>query len=400
MRFVAGALLILLQVAAALPWLAALDPKMVRGWFGRHLLPFLGVLAALAAAGVAALFVVRDRDTLEMGGRIYGALLYAQLTADVLVGVFAVLLLAWPKGGAVALAAFREGVRQPMFWLIAGLALLLLGLSPFIPYFTFGEDYKMVQELGYDTIMLATILFGVLAASISISEEIEGRTAITLMSKPLSRRQFLLGKYVGIFLAAVVMTALLGWFFIWVLLYKHWYERMDPVPTPAALAAVVEAFAGSAEAQNFVRGAAWWFRDVFDVLPGLILGSCKVMVLLAVAVCLATRLPMVANLVTCLVIYLLGHLTPVLIAIGQQSLRLDPGGGSAVGNMLYFMAQVFEAILPGFDLFGVGSMLASDPPPPALAFNVYVLEAVGYGVLYTVIVLLAGLFLFEDRDLA
>ena len=68
----------------------------------------------------------------------------------------------------------------------------------------------MVKELGYDMTMLAAVLFGVLAASMSISEEIEGRTAITLMSKPVSRRQFLLGKFVGILLAALVMTVLLG----------------------------------------------------------------------------------------------------------------------------------------------------------------------------------------------
>ena len=41
--------------------------------------------------------------------------------------------------------------------------------------------------------MLASAAFGVLVAAVSISEEIEGRTAVTLMSKPVSRRQFLLG---------------------------------------------------------------------------------------------------------------------------------------------------------------------------------------------------------------
>ena len=52
-----------------------------------------------------------------------------------------------------------------------------------------------------------------LAASMLISEEIEGRTAITLMSKPVSRRQFLLGKFVGLLLAALAMTGILSWFF-------------------------------------------------------------------------------------------------------------------------------------------------------------------------------------------
>src|SRR4029077_12934741 len=120
-----------------------------------------------------------------------------------------VMLLVWPKGGAVALSAFREGVRQPMFWLLTIAASLLMAISPFFPYFTFGDDLKMVKELGYAITMLFAGLFGVLAASMSVSEEIEGRTAVTLMSKPVSRRQFLLGKFGGIMLACMFMNVIL-----------------------------------------------------------------------------------------------------------------------------------------------------------------------------------------------
>src|SRR5262249_40511638 len=150
----------------------------------------------------------------------------AQLLIDLFIGLFGLLLRAWPKGAAVALAAFREGVRQPLFWVLAILTPFLLFFSLYVPYFTFGEDYKMYQELGYDAIMLVTLLFGALVASTSISEEIEGRTAVTLMSKPVSRREFLLGKFVGLLLAGLALTAFLGWFFDWFLLVKRWYENV------------------------------------------------------------------------------------------------------------------------------------------------------------------------------
>ena len=143
-------------------------------------------------------------------GRVYGSVLHAQLTADLFVLAFFLLLRIWPKGEAVALSAFREGIRQPMFWLLVGFGSFFMIIVPFVPYFTFGEDYLMVKELGQDIIMLIALVFGAILASTSISEEIEGRTAVTLMSKPVSRRQFLLGKYVGILLAALVITALLG----------------------------------------------------------------------------------------------------------------------------------------------------------------------------------------------
>src|SRR5439155_17893252 len=114
-------------------------------------------------------------------------------------------------------------------WLIIGFAGGLMMFSPFLPYFTFGEDFKMVHELGYDITMLAGVLFTVLAASMSISEEIEGRTAVTVMSKPVSRRQFLVGKFVGILLATLAMTILLGSVFAGIMRFKFWFEG-EPLP--------------------------------------------------------------------------------------------------------------------------------------------------------------------------
>jgi hypothetical protein len=358
----------------------------------------IGGILVVGALSALAISFLQDKETLESLGRIYASVLHLQLIADFFVFAFAVLLAVWPKGGAVALAAFREGIRQPMFWLLLGLAFLFLIASPFIPYFTFGEDLVMLKEMGYDAVMLAAIAFGVLAAGMSISEEIEGRTAVTLMSKPVSRRQFLLGKFLGIFLATLVMMGLLGWFFNWIVIYKHWYDKMDPVPTPATVTSVVGALVPPGEAADYLRGAGLWIADAVENLPGLILGSCQVMVLLAVAVALATRLPFVVNLVVCLMVYFLGHLSPVLSEIAKMRLEADP---TAAGNqMLSFMATLFYNILPGMEFFSVGPALVTDSPPPLGDFYLYVGMVTLYGLLYTCILLLVGLVLFEDRDLA
>src|SRR3954468_10522799 len=160
-----GALLILVQALAALPWAAAgfltgggRSPAG-RSSGGQRLVTALLIVVGAAVVSAVFGFAVQDRETLEVCGRGYGAVLQMQLTVDFFVLAFALLLAVWPKGGAVALAAFREGVRQPMYWLLTGLALLLMTASPFVPYFTFGEDHIMVKELGYDTIMLLAVVF-------------------------------------------------------------------------------------------------------------------------------------------------------------------------------------------------------------------------------------------------
>jgi hypothetical protein len=99
---------------------------------------------------------------------------------------------------------------------------------------------------------------------------------------------------------------------------------------------------------------------------------------------------MVVNLPICVVIYVLGHLTPVL---GQVSQRHDSA-------LLRFVAQLFDALLPGLASFNIGPALTRDPLPEAVPLAEYIATVSGYALLYTAIALLFGLILFEDRDLA
>jgi ABC-type transport system involved in multi-copper enzyme maturation permease subunit len=402
-RLVLGLVLSLVQVLAALPWLALFmtgpgKPGLRRsGFWG-------GLAGVTAGLGVLLAFLpnaLPSRESLEHSGRAYAALLQAQLMIDCFVLVYLVLVLVWPKGAAVALAAFREGIRQPMFWLLLILGLLMMVMSPFVPYFTFGEDYLMLKELGFDMVMLFSLLFVVLAASMSISDEIEGRIAITLMSKPVSRRQYLLGKFLGIISAGMVMTGVLGIFFEWVLLYKRWFDNVDAAELPklpTELADLIQSHVPGA-GLDFFRGIGLWLVDAGDVMPGLVLGFCQIMVLLAIAVALATRLPAIVNLSVCLVVYFLGHLNPVLVEVSNRRLETDKSG-SAVFKMINFVSNLFYNVLPPLEFFNFNTVLISDIQLPLADLYKYVgfvvLEAVGF----TVIALLFGLILFEDRDLA
>jgi hypothetical protein len=398
------AVLLLIQAVAALPWVSVLIRRP-----NSTLLKTLGLVLG-AVLGVRILFYVAaslhvapslswaTEEFLGVLGRLYGSVLHLQLLADLFVAVFALLLTVWPKGGAVALAAFREGIRQPMFWLLLLLALGFMIIIPFVPYFTFGEDHLMARELGQDIIMLMALIFGAILASTSISEEIEGRTAVTLMSKPVSRREFLLGKYVGILLAALVITGLLGWFFDWMMLFTRWYDAVDPVPFPTTIGSWLQSVAPGSDRQAFLRGASWWMIDAAEALPGLVLGFGQVMVLLAVAVCLATRLPVAANVVTCAVIYVLSHLSPILLASAQYRQTQEPAGPTTVTQMLTFVAQLFDRVLPGLQLFKPTQI--TDAPVPLGDMAFYAGQVTLYALMYTAIVLLFGLVLFEDRDLA
>ena len=152
------------------------------------------------------------------------------------------------------------------------------------------------------------------------------------------------------------------------------------------------------DANDFVRGAALWTSLSVDTLPGLVLSFCHVMVLVCIAITLATRLPMVLNLVLVISVFLVSHLTPTLVGKARRLQDLNPG--SVVAQMLSFVSQVFDTLLPGLDFFRIDQVLVTDAPPEPGPYALYVLSVLFYALLYTVIVMLFGLVLFEDRDLA
>jgi hypothetical protein len=168
----AGVVLTAVQFIAALPWLWAIDPK---GFKTATQTPQTLVYAGLgllgAGVGVAWFLSYKGESaSLVWNGRyLYGSLLHLQLIIDLFLLLPHGLVAVWPKGGAVAFAAFRESCRQPMFWLIVVGASCAIWFSVVVPYFTFGDDYKMMKQIGFDMVMLASVLFGVLAASMSIS---------------------------------------------------------------------------------------------------------------------------------------------------------------------------------------------------------------------------------------
>lgn len=271
------------------------------------------------------------------------------------------------KSLTIALATAKEVVRQPVFFVLAFLAGSSLVCTIFVSYFTFGEDIKMYKDTGLTTISFAGLLLALLSASSTVAEEIEGKTAITLLSKPINRRQFIVGKFLGIELGVLALYVVLGALFAMGVFYKYGYDLRESAGT--------------------MDSVQRW-GQVYQVMPGLALGFFEVTVLTAVSVAISTRLPMLVNLVVCMAIFFLGHLSPVLVEATSQG---------QVNELVAFMAKLFAWILPALEFFNAGPAISTGAVIPWVG---YVLPALGYCVLYSGAALLFAFLLFEDRDLA
>ncbi|QDU59337.1 ABC-2 family transporter protein [Planctomycetes bacterium Pan216] len=272
------------------------------------------------------------------------------------------------KTFVIALTTYREIVRRPLFWIVIGIAsVMLLVFFPLIPYYTMGEDIKMVKDQGLALIMVCGLIVAIFSASVSIADEIEGKTAITLLSKPINRRNFILGKYFGIMGAIFLLFLLLTVAFYISLFFKAGYDARE----------------NSTDAPTYFSR----LKMFTEMAPGIVLAYCRVAILAALSVAFSTRLPVFLNITACILIFLLGHLAPQMVQASSQ------GQFEAVA----FLARFFATILPGLEYFNIGPAISTDKVVPWIG---YVLPCAIYTVFYVAVALLLALLMFEDRDLA
>ena len=100
--------------------------------------------------------------------------------------------------GAIARVTYYEALLQPFTIIILVSGIAVIGLSARLGFFTYNEDFKMYRDVASSFVFLFSLPIMVFASTKVIDEEIENRTMLTLMSKPVSRTQVVLGKYAGV----------------------------------------------------------------------------------------------------------------------------------------------------------------------------------------------------------
>ena len=297
-------------------------------------------------------------------------------TGAVVVAIFAGLLVLsyGSRTGVIARATTKEAVRQPLFLLMLLIGVLLIVVNTFLPFFSLGEDIKMLKDCGLATILISGLLLAIWTSSTSIASEIEGKTAMTLLSKPITRRQFVVGKYVGILQGVLMLIVPLMIVFMLFIFYKVGYDAKESGRE------VPDMLQEGTFALNAERAV-----EVLQVLPGFALIFLEIAVLTAVSVAISTRMPMVVNIVTSLAIFVIGHIIPMLVQSGAIKIEI-----------VDFMAKFIATVLPNLDYFNMSAAVATGQLiPPS-----YLLAALAYSVVYGGAAILLSFILFEDRDLA
>lgn len=280
---------------------------------------------------------------------------------------------------------FVESISQPIYSLLlaAGAAFLLIFM--FLPFFTLGEDTVMFKSVGLDIVLVLVLLTTLFATSRSIHEEIEDRTMLTLMSKPVSRLEVLLGKYLGLLLSAGLAVAVLGA----LLCLCTWWR----IPTDYTLN---NRTIDERELNNLTNLRLTHLAGLY---PSLLLVWLQIGVLAAISVAVSTRFSLVVNLPVVILLYVAGNLTRFL---GDA---VTGGSWVALG-----LAGVLSTLLPFLEVFdlrkyAVYSTIGTDTTGEVArsVSHAFVWTNVGLSVLYAVFyaafALTIGLLVFRNREL-
>jgi len=286
---------------------------------------------------------------------------------------------------------FREAVVQPIYALLIALGAAILVIFALLPFFTLGEDAVMYKSVGLDVVLLVVLISTLFATSKSIYEEIEDRTMLTLMSKPVQKWEVLIGKYLGIILAALMAVAILGLIFglgVWSRIPGDYMLRTSTTD------------------ERELR-QIWDMRVMFvsGLIPALVLIWMQISVLAAISVAISTRVSLVVNLPAVIILYIAGNLTRFMFPLSSGPLEhrsaMLKGLAWIGGNVLPFLTTFDIRNRTVFSTIAVpGTSYAHDLSAVSLwGIWAYVGVAGIYAIAYSLFALSAGMFLFQSREL-
>ncbi|MDZ4081514.1 MAG: ABC transporter permease subunit [Bdellovibrionales bacterium] len=101
---------------------------------------------------------------------------------------------------------FREVIRDRILYGLVVFAVMLLLLSLALGQLSFDENLRLSANFGFTGIHIAVIVLAVFVGSSLVSKEIEKQTILTLLARPISRAEFILGKALGLLLVLKVVA--------------------------------------------------------------------------------------------------------------------------------------------------------------------------------------------------
>jgi len=262
--------------------------------------------------------------------------------------------------GRIAVAVFRESVRDRVLYNLVGFALLVIGASFLIGQLTAGQDVKIIKDLGLAAMAVFGLFIAIFIGIGLVSKEVERRSIYSVIAKPVRRSELVVGKYLGLVLTIAINIAVMAAVWYAVLGYMSW-TTSAPIKT---------GWEGSATDPR--------------MLVAVYLVFVQLMLVIAIAVFFSTFSSPLLSAVFAFGLYIAGHFGADLknfdVAVGESPVRY-------VTTALYY-------VLPNMAMFDVKNAVVHAQRVPAG----YVVTATLYALTYITAMVASAVWIFSRRD--
>lgn len=262
---------------------------------------------------------------------------------------------------------FLEAVRQKFFNSLLLISIALLASSTFFQQFDFGTgELKFITDFGFGALFFFGSILSITATTQLFFNEIENRTALTMLAKPVYKLEFLAGKFLGAHMLILCFTLVIS-----IVLAGMLYWRETELMARLG--------------DEFTEGRLIRYGDIF--IFGF-LQWLKFGVLAAITLFVASFSN--TNLYTIVVSFF------VLIICQLQYIARDAYSSMEAG-VGSWLVKVLGLIFPNFQLFNVGEQLVFNVEQGLP--TVTLLQITAYALVYTVAFILLGQVNFRRREI-
>lgn len=261
---------------------------------------------------------------------------------------------------AIALNTLKETIRDRLVYVVIFFMILGLLASQLITPLTMGEQIKIVQDLSLAFLSFFSVLLIILVGTSLLRKEMEGKTIYLVLSRPIKRYEFIIGKFAGMVLFDMVVIVIMS----------------------------AGAFTNILLINKGIYYSIWYFHEFhyFSIAVAMLFVLMQLIILNVVSIFFSviTSSSIISAIFT-FFIYLAGISTGTLKQLSE----------SAKSPILLYIIKFFYYILPNFAILDLKNQAIYGIIP---SLN-QALFLIGYAVFYSVFLLLFAVILFEGKEL-
>jgi len=247
----------------------------------------------------------------------------------------------------IAGITFKEILRNKILNVLLLFAVIAIASTQFFTVFAPSEEMKIMQDTSLGIIRFIGMLITVFVTGGLLPREIERRTITIVLSKPVSRAQFLFGKYCGALYSILSNVVIMS-----VILFAILYIK----------------FGGFS----------------LNIVKALVFTSAELVVLASITICVSTFASEIFNITFGILIFIAGHLSNYIAQLADKFESL----------IMKTILLAIYTILPNFENFNVQNavVLGAD-----ISMK-YMVKVISYGAFYTFVMLAIGYLFFAERE--